>query len=158
MKRRVVQDENDGMPLKTGQTETATMARGTSQVGNIVSNNPKIESMDAKKVVCTTEQLVAKEMPLLVADSVDDTMQCAYEKLGTGVHSVVDNFFEQIFSDLSRWEVMEEVLDNHIAKYFYTSDTAKKIGDSYYPQMPSWLRSPFSYYIVAAEPSPQSTL
>lgn len=62
----------------------------------------EIESMTARQIASTTEQLVAKGISTLVADSLEDILQCADEKAHTGGRSVVYNVVEKMFFDLSR--------------------------------------------------------
>lgn len=86
-----------------------------------------------KQVACTTDQLVAKEVPTMVADLLDDSLQCTYKKARTGILFVVYNVVGQIQFHLLLREVMNEILDEHIAEYFDPSDTAGKVSE----QLPS---------------------
>lgn len=67
------------------QTEISTMAKEKPPVNNVFPSYNETESMVAAQVYCTTEQLVAKEVPTLAADSLEDILQCRYEKACTGV-------------------------------------------------------------------------
>lgn len=55
--------------------EAPAMGKGKSQVDNDVWSCTKIELMVAKQVAFTTDQFVAKEIPKLVANSLDDILQ-----------------------------------------------------------------------------------
>lgn len=60
------------------------------------------EGGEDDEVARTTEQLAAKEITVLVTNSLDDILRRAYEKVRTGVCSVVNNVLEQILLDLLR--------------------------------------------------------
>lgn len=93
--------------------------------------------MIATQVPCTSGHMVAKEISTLVSDSLDDLLQWAYGRLGMRFSFVVNIFIEQMLFDLVRGEVMYQILGKHIAEYFDNSNTARKVGESYYSQMPS---------------------
>lgn len=61
---------------------------------------------------------------MLLAVSLDDILQCVYEKARMRVRSVVCKVVEQILLDLSRRELMDDILDTHIANYIDTSNVA----------------------------------
>lgn len=84
--------------------------------------------MVAKQVVRTTEQLGFKGIQLLVAELVDDILECANQKARVKARSIVYNVVEQILLDLLSRELMEEILANYIVKYFDTTDTAYRVG------------------------------
>lgn len=107
-----------------GQTETPELSKGKSQVENGVLKSPEIESIFSKQVACPTEYLVAKEIPTLVADLLDDIRQCSYEKARSGARSLVYNVIEQIPFDFLRGEVKVVISHKQIAKYFDINDTA----------------------------------
>lgn len=81
-----------------------------------------------KEAVRPTEQLVAKEIRSLVVDSLDDVLQCAYERACIGVRSVVYNVVVPNLFDMSRDEAIGEILEKHIAKFSDTSNTPDKVG------------------------------
>lgn len=103
------------------------MTNRKSKVGNVISSYTQIKSMIAKQVEGTTKLLLAKEVPTLVADSLNDILQCTYEKSRTGARYVVYNVVKQIIFDLLRRDLMDKTLDQHIAKYFNTSDTVERV-------------------------------
>lgn len=70
------------------------MAKRKHEVDNVVRSHTKIELMVAAPVACTTEQLVAKGILTAGADSLDDILQCAYERARTGDRSVDYNIVE----------------------------------------------------------------
>lgn len=108
------------------------MAKGKSQVYNVVSSYTKIKSMVSRPVSHTTEQLKAKGIPTLLADSLVDIPQCANEQARTGARSVVYIVVEQIlFNLLCRVcrERMVEILDQHFMKYFDNSDTTDNVDE-----------------------------
>lgn len=64
------------------------MAKGKSYGDNVVPRYTKFESMVSPDVTRRTEMLVTKEILTLVADSLDNILQFAYERVCTGVLSV----------------------------------------------------------------------
>lgn len=65
-----------------------------------------------------------------MADALDETLQYAYEKELTGARSVVYNVVQQMFFDLLRGDVMDGLLDKHIAEYLDISDKLTRSGKS----------------------------
>lgn len=61
------------------------VAEGKPQVDNIVQSGIESESMIAAQIVRTKEQLVTEEIPTFLADYLDETLQCLYEKAHMGV-------------------------------------------------------------------------
>lgn len=84
--------------------------------------------MIADQVAHMEKQIVAKEVTTFVEDSFHEIMHCLYATSRTGVCSVIYIVVEQLICDLQPREVMHEVFDKHIAKYFGTSDAADKIS------------------------------
>lgn len=76
------------------QIETPMVVGGKRQIDNVVPSHTKIESRIAVQIACTTEHMLAKEIATLVANSLDDILQWAYEKERTGVLLAVYNVFE----------------------------------------------------------------
>lgn len=108
--------------------ETPMMAEGKLIFDNAVPSYIETASMVAAPVVSTTEQWVAKEIPTPVAESLNDILQCAYEKARTGARSVAYIVVQQFIFDLFCREVMDEIPEKHLANYFDTSDDTYKIG------------------------------
>lgn len=75
------------------------------------------------------EQLVAEEIQALVLDPSHEILQSAYEKSCTEVRSFFYNVVEQIHFSLLRGEVMDEILVEHMEKYFDTINTVDKVGE-----------------------------
>lgn len=105
------------------------MVNGKSQVEKVVSSYIESESVVGAQVACKTEQLVAKDISTLEANSLVDTLQFACKKVRTGVGSVDYKIVERILLDLLHREVMDEILENFIANHSDTSDAADKNGE-----------------------------
>lgn len=105
------------------------MAKAKSQVDNIVQSYTEIESKLIAQVTATSKPLVTNEISKLVADSLDGILQSSYVKRRIGVCSFVSKDFEQILFDLFRRGVMEDILDNHITRFFDTSNATDEIGE-----------------------------
>lgn len=106
------------------------MAKGKSQVNNVVPSFREIESRIAPQVACITVWLVGKEIPAVVADSLDDILQSTCKKAWRRALSVIYNVVEQIYSDILCRKVMGDVFQKHIAKYFETSNTGDKVSEN----------------------------
>lgn len=104
-----------GHNRKIEPKEAAKMAKGKATSQQRRPQLHRIESMVAHHIVCTTEQLVAKETLTLVGYSLYDIQQYAYVKARAEVHYIVHNVVEQGIFSLSHWKVMDEVFDKHMA-------------------------------------------
>lgn len=72
---------------------------------------------------------MAKDVPTLVTHSLDKSLQCTYGKAHSGVRFVGYNGIEQNIFDLLPGEVVDDIFDQQIAKYFDTSDSADKVDE-----------------------------
>lgn len=88
------EDVDDRVVPKREQMEISRMPERKPQVDTVVPSHRENESMISMQVACTAEQMVAKEIPTLVAGSLNDILQSAWEKAHTRVFSVVYNVFE----------------------------------------------------------------
>lgn len=113
--------------------------------------------MAASQVACTTEQLVPKEISTLLADALDDILQCTYEKERTGVLSLV-YFVEQIFFHLLRWKCWTRLSTNPSQNILKTVVPVTRLVKSYYQQMPLWNQFPRSYNLGLLKPSLRNAL
>lgn len=77
----------------------------------------------------TPEQLVANEVPMLVADFFDDILHCTYEKARTAASSVIHNVVEEILFYLLRLKVTDKIIEEHISEYLDTRGAVDKIGE-----------------------------
>lgn len=75
------------------------------------------------------EQLIAREIPTLVADSPDDILQCAFEKARTRDFSVIHIVIKKALFKLLPEKWMDQTTNRQIAKYFDTSDTSNTVGE-----------------------------
>lgn len=69
---------------------------------------------------------MAKEIPVLVAEYFDDTLQCSYENAHTGDRS---NIFYRLWTGLLgllRWDLIAERWNRYIFTYFTSDDAAGK--------------------------------
>lgn len=67
------------------QTDNPTVAESNPQVDNFIPSNSKMEETISLQTACTTEKMVTSEISALVAASLDDILQRAYENARTGV-------------------------------------------------------------------------
>lgn len=84
------------------------MAKGKLQVGNVVPSYTETKSMVSLQVARTTKQLVAKEVSTLAVGSMEDILQCTFEKARTEGLTVVYNVIGQVLLYLLRRKVMDE--------------------------------------------------
>lgn len=120
--------ENVRIHLETGQAETQKKCQGNPKVYNVILSYTEIISMLAKHVARTTEQVVAKKIPTLVAYPLHDILQRKNEK-------ACKKFVRSIIASLSiffstccigkRWTRFL----TKMAKYFDTTDSADKVGE-----------------------------
>lgn len=94
-----------------------------AKVEIVVSNYTKIESVFVSEIVRTTDRLVAKEIPTLVSGSLEEDLQWKYEKACMRTRSDIYTVVEQILSNLSHSEVVDETLNKYIANSFDTRDS-----------------------------------
>lgn len=76
------------------QTETPTVAGSKPQVENIVPSNRRMDEMIAVQIARETEKMANKEISALVAEFLENILQCTYDKERTGVRSVTYNVVE----------------------------------------------------------------
>lgn len=74
--------------------------------------------------------MVAKEISTLVAESLDDILQCVYKNANTGARSIVYIVVEQILFDLLRRGVIFETLDMHIFTCVKSSNADDKVCEN----------------------------
>lgn len=122
------EDENDGTHMKMESTELQGWLEPNPKSTVPPGTTPKFIQLFAAHVVCSTGQLGVKEISTLVVDFLNHILQCGYEKWKTGVHSVVNSVVEQLLFDWLRREVMDDILEKHIANYFDSSDATNKSG------------------------------
>lgn len=74
------------------------------------------------------EQMLSKEISVLLTDSREYILQRAYDKARTRVRSAVNIVIEQTVLDVVKLEIIDKIRDKHIANYFITCDATDKIG------------------------------
>lgn len=91
-----MEDENDGTSPKMEQTETRTAAESKAQIDNFVCSRSKMEAIVAPQISHTIKKRFLKEVLALVAESMDDILQSAYENARHGVRSTTYNVVQHV--------------------------------------------------------------
>lgn len=116
----------DGINQKVEQAKAAKVSGGNLQVDNIVLSHIEINSRISEEVVCTTEQMVARDISALMMASLMNAQHCAYENSHRKVCLVVYTIFEEIVFRLVRLEMMHKILKKLITNCSDISDVSDK--------------------------------
>lgn len=91
-----------------------------------IQGHSKTATIIVPKFASTTKRIAAKKRLTLVADFLDDILQCTYENAGTAVWPVVYSIVEQVLFDSFRRDVISKSLPKHLSTYFSTSKAINK--------------------------------
>lgn len=84
----------------------------------IRNRQTNIKHVIAREIKSAVKGFIKIHLTTMVEGSLDDTLRISHDTLRTGIRVVFHNVFEQIILDLFREDVLDKMLDTHMAKYF----------------------------------------